>query len=82
MWHTFNGSANQYPEVEMRAAFEAVQDEKNWKNPIPERTVSVDKLGVVVAAIAFYAGSPTYGKLEPNGCFTIKAPGYYACVGA
>lgn len=78
-----NGAAKKFSEPEMRKAFEAVQAE-NWKDPV-DAVVAFDDVSVTVAAIQFFAGSEAY--LKPLGpshdhAFHVKAPGYYARVGA
>jgi len=75
-----NGAAREFPEGEMRAAFEAVQS-KNWKDPIAA-TIDAEELCVTAAAIEFFAGSEMYIKALGDHKFHIKAPGYYARVGA
>lgn len=81
-WTSVNGTARKFTQEEMHAAFSAVQDKANWKRPIPEQAIPSDALLVTVAAIAHFAGSPTHIRPNPDGTWQIKAPGYYACIGA
>jgi hypothetical protein len=63
------------------AAFRAVQNTENWKNPI-DAVVAADKLAITVEAIAWFAGSATTVTPLPDGTFKVTAPGYYRSVGA
>lgn len=77
-----NGSAQEFSREEMKEAFDAVQDKQNWKNPIPVQPIDHLKLTLTVQAIAYFAGSPTDIGQADDGTIYIKAPGYYACIGA
>jgi hypothetical protein len=72
----------------LSAAFDAVADKANWKNPIGPVEVLCSDLPTIIKAVEFYAGSPVRAHGEsyegPDGFYRIRitAPGYYACVGA
>lgn len=74
---------------ELSDAWDALEkDPRGWKYPIPPQFVAVPKLSVTAAAIAHYAGSPTWflPTIETMGdgttALVITAPGYYHCIGA
>lgn len=71
-----------YSAAELRFAFELVQDETNWKNPIcaaiPDHYVDQ-----VTEAVVFFAGCrPTFKPLARKGMVQCNAVGYYNAVGA
>jgi hypothetical protein len=75
-----NGSVNEYTQDVLRDAFERVQSEKGWKNPIETIIATVD-LCVTAAAIAHFTGSEVYIKVAGDDTM-IYAPGYYETCGA
>lgn len=70
--------------------FNMVCDKTNWKNPIntvikaPAGSSDVGLLcSMIERAIAFYAGGGAKLKWDPEEMtITVKAPGYYAQIGA
>lgn len=81
-----------YPVATLKKAFEIVQDNRNWKNPIRKRVRSEDFacLGiagdwqeVVREAICFYTGGlPVISYNTQNCTYLVEAEGYYKCIGA
>jgi hypothetical protein len=76
-----------YSRAELHEAFEAVQDETNWKMPI-NAAIPEYMRDVVEQAVIFYAGCrPTFTPINPRARkaarrLNVKAVGYYAAVGA
>lgn len=71
---------------ELRRVFNAMTaGMANWKAEI-KAVVPMEDLGHAIIATEFFAGSPLYldGQFERDGqtCFAVRAPGYYASVGA
>lgn len=68
-----------YPEAELRGAFEFVQDEEHWKNPIRKivPAAGLDRK-LVAAAIEHYHGAAPAFLDAPNGMVIICSAGY-AC---
>lgn len=81
-WIKCQGSAAKFTEAEMREAFEAVQS-SNWKDPI-EAVIDAESICVTAAAIEFFAGSEVFLRAREgeDHKFDLKAPGYYARIGA
>jgi len=68
---------------ELCAAFELVEDKKNWKNPI-KTTLALDpaKSCLVAVAVEFFTGSkPSFTWLS-DGTVQVEARGYYLTCGA
>jgi len=59
----------------LRDAFEYVEDEKHWKNPI-ECVVNVDILVVTIEAIKYFHGVVPTIKAIDCGKFIINSSGY------
>lgn len=70
----------------LSAAFNKVADKDNWKNPIDfvvhGSELCCKDLFLIAGGIEFFTGSDTYFDAEKDGYVRIKAPGYYATVGA
>lgn len=75
-----------YTEEQLRAAFDLVCDQQNWKQPINALVtvcpmLMADVAELIRCAVGFYAGSVAqlgYGERT----IAVKAAGYYADVGA
>ncbi len=66
---------------ELRVAFDRVQNQENWKNPI-DAVILLKDQKIVEAAIIHYAGSvPTFSRIDGNNV-RVKAAGYYSAIGA
>lgn len=72
---------------ELRAAFNRIANEGNWKEELAG-IVNVSDVEMMTVAAEFFAGSPLkviytepYRQGEIQRC-VVKGPGYYACVGA
>lgn len=69
---------------QMSAIFDKVKDQINWKNPINTKIEieSEDELRNIKLSIIFFTGSEaTFTKLWGNR-YSVRAAGYYACIGA
>jgi hypothetical protein len=76
---------------QLKVAFESVQDQENWKNPIHKvLPISQVDIPLISEAVAFYTGChPTFNcpARDEAGRFSydnilIVADGYYKAVGA
>jgi hypothetical protein len=76
-----------YSRAELREAFDAVQDETNWKLPI-DAAIPAYMRDVTEEAVVFFAGCrPTFTAINPKARRSVRrlrvqAIGYYAAVGA
>lgn len=76
---TFGG----YTPDQLKAAWALVPtNEANWKMPIHGFVPEGTDTAVMSAAIAYYCGSPSDFRPQPDGRFEVEAPGYYTCVGS
>ena len=68
---------------QLRSAFETVQDEDHWKNPI-SAVIPAGQHRLTAAAIEFFAGggSRVRSIADRDDLFFIEAPGYYNVIGA
>jgi hypothetical protein len=74
-------TGTKYSRAELHAAFSAVQDPANWKNPI-DAVIDASAQDVTLEAVVFFAGClPTFKK-RGDGRLNVKAVGYYVAVGA
>jgi hypothetical protein len=79
-----------YTRQELHDAFTWVQHPENWKYPVDAKVLAsrdaVDdtrRLKLVGAAVAFFTGAyPTISQDVSKRFWRVKAPGYYATVGA
>lgn len=77
--HKFGG----YTPDQLKAAWALVPtNEANWKMPIHGFVPEGTDTAVMSAAIAYYCGSPSDFRPQPDGRFEVEAPGYYTCVGS
>lgn len=75
-----------FSRAELREAFEMVQDETNWKNPI-DAAIPAYMRDAVEEAVVFFAGCrPTFTAINKGRRslrrLRVQAVGYYAAVGA
>jgi hypothetical protein len=69
-----------YTQAELEAAFALVAPKPNWKMPIDaklSKSTTVAEIAKIKFAIMFFTGSEA-----TFGYGSVKAPGYYAAVGA
>ena len=80
-------TGTKYSRAELREAFEAVQNETNWKMPI-DAAIPEYMEDVTREAVIFFAGcKPTFTVVNPKAKrsarrLNCKAVGYYVAVGA
>lgn len=68
----------QYSHAELKAAFDAVCDEHDWKMPI-DAAIHPDMVGVTHEAVIFFAGcAPKFTVVGRR--VNVKAVGYYNAV--
>ena len=68
--------------AQLRAAFEDVADDDNWKGPI-RSTCDPEDMEIVGEAIQFFTGSVAkFHEEYVPGKLLVEAAGYYAAVGA
>jgi Large polyvalent protein associated domain 29 len=68
--------------VDLREAFENVENPANWKLPILA-TIAIREVGKTERAIEFFVGGPTTVKLfEGEGYAVLSNAGYYVNIGA
>jgi hypothetical protein len=71
-----------YTYGQLRAAFAAIQDAEDWKNPI-RVAIPAALLDVASSACAFFAGSRlTVEAATADRYAVVTAPGYYTTIGA
>jgi hypothetical protein len=69
-----------YSQAELEAAFALVAPKPNWKTPINaklSKSTTVAEIARIKFAIMFFTGSEA-----TFGYGSVKAPGYYATIGA
>lgn len=74
-----------YTEDQLSIAFDAVKDDRNWKNPIKMRVAANVRLitrDQIARAIDFYAGGGATFTDYEDGSYLVEAPGYYEVIGA
>lgn len=76
-------TGTQYSKMELREAFEAVENPSNWKLAI-DSMICREYRDITEEAVVFFAGCrPTFAEVEGHsGLLRVKAIGYYAAVGA
>ena len=67
---------SKYTVEELKEAFERVQDETNWKNPI-RKWIHKEYLEITKEAIMFFTGTETEILADTYGKVYIHSVGYY-----
>lgn len=62
---------------QLKAAFDAVADPADWKNPI-HAIVTADHLGITLDAIEFYTATQATVKAVNPGIYYVHSIGYHA----
>ena len=72
-----------YTYAQLEAAFDLVPtDPSSWKMPIKGTVPAGSDTDAMSAAISFFCGSWSEFVEQPDGSYTVEAPGYYMSVGA
>ena len=68
---------------ELKAAFDQVANDANWKLPVNAIVVADEfELAMIKEAVVFFTGSVAKFKPLAGGRFRVTASGYYRAVGA
>lgn len=70
-----------YTQDQLKNAFTMVENRDNWKHPIDAEIPEIDR-HIVATAIEFFAGGKAKFTAAGEGRLRVKAPGYYALIGA
>lgn len=76
-----NLSRGGYTQDQLKNAFTLVESQENWKYPIDAEIPANDR-HIVATAIEFFAGGQATFTAAGEGRLRVKAPGYYALIGA
>ena len=73
-----------FTRAQLRAAFEMVENEDHWKNPINKtlHILTEEQRTLISEAIIFFAASKATWTHIYGNLWNVKADGYYASVGA
>lgn len=73
-------TGTKYSRAELKAAFDAVCDRSNWKNPVQGTILPKDE-DVTREAVIFFTGSVPKFRARPSGRLLVEAAGYYKTIG-